>query len=364
MRKMFREVVSKVVTTDVNQLIRKLGEAADAGSAVDLHLYFHSFTMDTFGKIGFGEDLRTLDTPNSPPAFATAFDSTLEVMTMRFINFAWYWSETLGFGPNLRKHVAVIDKFAQERIERRKDMRRRGVEGANKDLLDFFMDAKKEDGNPLSDRQLRDVILNMILAGRDTTAQALSWTFLELVRNPAVVTKLREEGERVLGSRRIPTFDEIAKLRYANAVFMENQRLHPSVPANVKVAVKEDILPGGIHIPANTEICWLPYAMGRHPNLWGADALEFKPERWLDKDGSVKRVSPYLACGFNAGPRVCLGQQMATVEGIMAMLGLVNEFDFETVQKDMPDPAAGLSLTHSMAGGLPMYVRRARSSAK
>ncbi|KAJ3194551.1 hypothetical protein HK101_002503 [Irineochytrium annulatum] len=369
--RMFRDVVGKVVRDDVARLIKKLGEAADKGDSVDLHQYFHNFTLDTFGKIGFGDDFESLETPDKPPAFAVAFDSTLAVMVMRMINMFWPYTERLFPGkPTLSEHLRVIDDFAMERIRNRRAMLAASGangdgngnvgerEGRSKDLLDLFMAVRKDDGEPLSDRQLRDVILNMILAGRDTTAQALSWTFLELTRHPEIVTKVREEAARVLGAGHVPAYDEVSKLKYANAIFMETLRLNPSVPANVKIAIKEDILPGGIYIPAGAEVNWFPYAMGRQTSLWGPDALEFKPERWLDEEGNLKRVSPFQAIAFNAGPRICLGQQMATVEGVMAIVALCDEFDFETVDKNQPDPQPALSLTHAMAGGLPVYVKR------
>ncbi|KAJ3194543.1 cytochrome P450-dit2 [Irineochytrium annulatum] len=363
--RMFREVVGEVVRGDVGSLVKKLREAAETGSSVDLHQYFHNFTLDTFGKIGFGDDFGSLKNPDKPPPFAVAFDSTLAFMVMRFINLFWRIAELFVTGKDaLRHHLRVVDEFAMERIRGRRELRARGEVGKNKDLLDLFMAVTTEGGGQLSDRQLRDVILNMILAGRDTTAQALAWTFLELTRNASIVEKIREEVGRVLGHRNVPTFDEIPKLKYTNAVFMETMRLHPSVPMNVKIAVNEDVLPGGIHIPAGTEIGWLPYAMGRQTSLWGPDALEFKPERWIEPDGSIRRVSPFVAIAFNAGPRVCLGQQMATVEAVMAIVGLCNEFDFETVEKDMPDPAPSLSLTNGMAGGLPVYVKNARQDEK
>ncbi|KAJ3194544.1 hypothetical protein HK101_002496 [Irineochytrium annulatum] len=356
----FRSVVGTVVATDVTRLVAKLLEAADTGTSIDLHQYFHNFTLDSFGRIGFGDDFGCLDTPADPPPFARAFDSALEILVMRFINLFWRTTETLWPGkPSLKDHIKVIDEFAMERIRLRREKIEKGGQREGRDLLDLFMEVRREDGEPLSDQQLRDVILNMILAGRDTTAQALSWTFLELTRNPWIVAGIREEVQRVLGAKRIPTFDEIPKLKYCNAVFMETMRLHPSVPGNVKISVKEDILPGGIHIPAKTSVFWFPYAMGRRTAIWGPDAATFNPLRWIEPDGSLRRVSPFSWIAFNAGPRVCLGQQMATVESVMAIVGLCNELDFETVVKGMDDPDPSLSLTNCMRGGLPVFPKRA-----
>ncbi|KAJ3163887.1 hypothetical protein HK101_000588 [Irineochytrium annulatum] len=392
--KRFREVVQRVVMEDLGNLVMRLNEAAEAGRVIDLHKYLHAFTLDTFGKIGFGADLHCLDAPDTAPDFAVAFDAVTSISLVRFPNMLWEWTEPLdGTRAAMKKYLGTIDSFALERIRARREEKRiakkglgdyvapKSVDGAEatengkaegkaeekevKDLLDLFMQVEEsqlggaaagEDGaGHLTDRQLRDVLLNMILAGRDTTAQALSWCILELSRQPAIVEKIRTESSEVTDGK-VPTFDGIKSLKYTNAVFLEALRLYPSVPANVKHSIKEDVLPGGIVLPANTEVNWFPYAMGRQTSLWGDDATIFRPERWIDEAGNVKRVSPFLFTAFNAGPRVCLGQQMAMVEAVMTLVALCNKFDFEATEHKEKNPRPALALTLMMAGGLPMRV--------
>jgi cytochrome P450 len=115
--------------------------------------------------------------------------------------------------------------------------------GKDRDLLDLFMAAKTEEGDPLNDAQLRDVVLNFILAGRDTTAQALSWSFWLLSTRPVIQAKLRDEARKVLGSSRMAAFADMKELVYAHAVFYEVLRLYPSVPTNIKVCNQDDVLP-------------------------------------------------------------------------------------------------------------------------
>jgi cytochrome P450 len=115
--------------------------------------------------------------------------------------------------------------------------------GRDRDLLDLFMAAKTEEGDPLNDAQLRDVVLNFIIAGRDTTAQALSWSFWLLSTRPEILAKLRDEAHKILGSSRMAAFADMKDLVYAHAVFYEVLRLYPSVPMNVKVCNQDDVLP-------------------------------------------------------------------------------------------------------------------------
>ncbi|KAJ3206218.1 hypothetical protein HDU67_008305, partial [Dinochytrium kinnereticum] len=315
----FRDVVEKVIHEDIEKLVQALTNAADSGKKIDLHLYLHCFTMDTFGKIGFGQDLRSLNDPDNPPPFAKAFDAIIPVLNVRFPNPIWGWTEYLsGTKATLKKNFKIIDDFVYERVREKRE--RKGVEeGAHKDLLDLYMAYDAE----LTDVQLRDMIMNMMLAGRDTTAQALSWAFWLLSSRPEIVAKIREEVQTILGESRLPTYDEVNSLKYVNAVFYETLRLYPSVPLDFKTSVKPDVLPGGIEIPANTEVNWFPYSMGRMEALWGPDANDFNPNRWLDPvTDTLRRESQFKWTAFNAGPRTCLGQQMATVEGVMTLVAL------------------------------------------
>ena len=220
------------------------------------------------------------------------------------------------------------------------------------DLLSMFISANDANGEPLlpSDQYLRDVMLNFLIAGRDTTAVALTWLFLELSRHPEVVAKIRLELREVLDGHP-PTFDECnQKLPYLDAVVLESLRLYPPVPKDAKMAVADDTLPDGTFIPAGTSIVYIIYAMGRLERIWGPDAAVFRPERMLD--AGIPNAYKYPV--FNAGPRVCLGRQMALLEIKVAVWALLPHFDFE--HQGPPKPVPSVSITMPMVGGLPMLV--------
>ncbi|KAJ3115531.1 hypothetical protein HDU96_000478 [Phlyctochytrium bullatum] len=352
--RMFRDVLTRVFAEEIDILIELLREKAAAKAMVDLNELLLCLTMDGFGKIAFSVDFDTLRKGTSD--FAKAFDDSNSILMRRFSAINHTIEEFfLGTASRLRRNLKIINKFAADQIAiRRKAIADGTLENKGyRDLLDLYMETEV-DGKPLTDQELRDMILNMIIAGRDTTAVALSWCFWELSSRREIVEKIRQELDEVTGGS-VPTFDQVVQLKYLNAVFLETLRLYPSVPIETKISVKEDVLPGGIVIPPLTEIEWLPWAMGRTESIWGPDACDFRPERWIDAEGKLRRETPYKFPAFNAGPRTCLGQQMATVEGVMVMAALCLNFDLELAKEAKVEYSIGLTL--NMKHGLKMHVK-------
>lgn len=165
------------------------------------------------------------------------------------------------------------------------------------------------------------------------------------------------ESVKVLGDNKHPTFDEIKKLTYAHAVYVRNNdslfetlRLYPSVPANVKRSNRASLLPDGTEMPAYSFIGFSSYAMGRLESVWGPDAASFNPSRWISDDGSLIRESPFKFLSFHAGPRTCLGQNLATVEAVSVLSIIYLSFDFVLVSPDTVTYQD--SLTLPIKGGL------------
>jgi cytochrome P450 len=142
-----------------------------------------------------------------------------------------------------------------------------------------------------------------IIAGRDTTAQALSWAIYLLCQNQEKVTKMREEIDREFSSSESNwlNYEQLQKeLPYVRAVFSETLRLYPSVPLEIKYAVNADVLPDGTKMKPGEAFVWSLWSMGRLKELWGRDSESFRPERWMEMNN---QPSPYLFPAFNAGPR-------------------------------------------------------------
>ncbi|KAF9956548.1 serine/threonine protein kinase, CMGC, dual-specificity [Mortierella alpina] len=365
--KAFRHYTSDVFCKEGQIVIDYLNSAADSGRVVDLQQLFYCYTLDSFGEIAYGKSFGCLVDPEKEVAFAAAFDRLNVDIADRQATPTTVWrikDLLTGKGDQITKDSKLVKDFARDIIQerRRQDHENEGQEDQeprNKDLLQLFMDISKE-GDPLSDDMLIDSVLNFVVAGRDTTAQALSWTFYLLHRSstsPDILERLVKETDDVLAGG-LPSYESVKNQKYAEACFIEALRLYPSVPSNYKTCVEDDVLPGGIQVHKGDIVEWSSYAMGRSSSLWGPDAKEFKPERWLS--GEKPSSSKFIA--FHHGPRTCLGQQFATIEAITLMSMLVQHFTFELVDPNN-EPAYLPSLTLPMDGGLRIRVKRRATAA-
>lgn len=376
----FRTHVQKTVQNDLDILMRLAADASKSGARINLPDVMFRFTLDTFGEMAFNANLSCLPETTAglqeDVPFATAFDYAQQVMVERFFDPFWRVTELFSAqGRQMRRSVKVLRKTCYDIIDRRLANQQSGnTMGAvdskeGKDLLQLFMDMG------LSREELLPVVLNFIIAGRDTTAQALSWAFLELHKRPDIVRKIREEAARVIGTDRHMEYDDLKSMPYTNAVFYEVLRLYPSVPKNIKVAVKDDVicpyaqdlegdgakgekkelhqderLPD-VRIQKGTTVIWSDWAMARMPEVWGVDCEELKPERFLKEDGSLRTYSTYKFHAFNAGPRLCLGQTLATYEGMAVLVALLQRYDvlLDDAQIAASPPTYAESLTLPIA---------------
>ncbi|KAF9940795.1 hypothetical protein BGZ75_005922 [Mortierella antarctica] len=351
--KAFRNYTSDVFCEEGDLVLNYLGTKADSGEVVDLQELFYKYTLDSFGEIAFGQSFGCLSKPGDEVPFAAAFDRLNHALSERLVSPLSGLKEWMhGTAGQVDRDVEIVNKFAYDVIRKRRQETDRKD---RKDLMQLFMDTEGEDGEPLSDEMLKDTLNNFILAGRDTTAQALSWMFYLLHRSSAdhsMVKKLMEETDRELQGG-YPTYESTKLQKYAESCFYEALRLYPSVPKNFKTCVEDDVLPSGVKVYKGERIGWSSWAMGRDEDIWGPDAKKYKPERWL----SGEKPSPAKFVAFHLGPRTCLGQNFATIEAITLMSMMVQKFTFELVDPDL-EPAYYPSLTLPMQHGLPVRVKR------
>lgn len=222
---------------------------------------------------------------------------------------------------------------------------------ARKSFVGLFLEDAQKRGEELSDEHLRDLVMNFLLAGRDPTAQALSWTIFCLCQNPEVGAKARQEIYHVCGDKD-PEFEDINRFPYLTAVLNEALRLYPSVPVDAKVTGEDDTWPDGTFVPAGSMVLYDIWSLGRDQNIWGKDAEDFRPERWLERKD---QPTMYEYAVFNAGPRECLGRRLALVEMKAALAMLLPSISFKlAVPADQITPDAQLTL--GMGRGLPCFV--------
>ncbi|KHN16811.1 Cytochrome P450 86A2 [Glycine soja] len=273
--------------------------------------------LDNICGLAFGQDPQTLAVGLPDNAFALSFDRATEATLQRFILPEILWKLKRWLRLGMSRSLKHIDNYLSHIIKNRKLELLNGTGSHHDDLLSRFM-RKKES---YSEEFLQHVALNFILAGRDTSSVALSWFFWLCIKNPHVEEKILHELCSVLKFTRgddISTwleFDEVDRLVYLKAALSETLRLYPSVPEDSKHVVKDDVLPNGTFVPAGSAVTYSIYSVGRMKFIWGEDCLEFKPERWLSPEGDKIQVQDsYKFVSFNAGPRLCLGKDLAYLQ--------------------------------------------------
>ena len=231
--------------------------------------------------------------------------------------------------------------------------RRGSVDGDAGDLLSMFLAARDEvSGEGMTDRQLRDEVLTIFLAGHETTALNLSWTWHLLAGNPRAEEGLHEELQRILDGR-APTMADLPDLCYADAVIKESTRLYPPAWGFGREALRDCEI-GGYRVPRGTQVVMSQWVMHRDERYF-EDPEAFRPERWLD--GSTDSLPKYAYFPFGGGPRLCIGQSFARMEAVLLLATIAQRFRLrhatgqETV-KPLP------SLTLRPENGLRMVLRQ------
>lgn len=205
--------------------------------------------------------------------------------------------------------------------------RRERPHGEQHDLLDMLMQVRYEDnGAAMGDRQIRDEVMSLLIAGHETTANTLSWQWYLLGQHPDVVYQLEEEVDTVLNGR-TPTVSDFPKLIYSNKVIKESMRLYPSAWSISRHALADDEL-DGYHIPADAIVALSPYTLHRHPEFW-PDPEKFDPERFTPAQEAARHRYAYIP--FGAGARKCIGDQFALMESIIILPMTLQRFRLQLV---------------------------------
>ncbi|XP_020263665.1 cytochrome P450 86B1-like [Asparagus officinalis] len=352
-----------------SRLIPVLESAHRKNSPIDLQDILLRLTFDNVCIIAFGTDPGCL-APGLPDVpFARAFEEATEATIIRFVTPTTIWRTLrfldIGNERKLKRSLKDVDEFAYEVIRtRKKELERESKERS--DLLTVFMRHKDEDGNKYSEKFLRDICVNFILAGRDTSSVALAWFFWLLEKSPEVEEKIVEEVRGIVKERReeinvddnmnvVFKPEEVKRMEYLQAALSEALRLYPSVPVDHKEVVQDEVFPDGTVLKKGTKIIYAIYSMGRMESIWGKDCREFKPERWL-KDGKFMSESAYKFTAFNGGPRLCLGKDFAYYQMKYVAASILYRYHV-TVVKNHP-VAPKLALTMYMKHGLKVTLEK------
>jgi cytochrome P450 len=254
----------------------------------------------------------------------------------------------------LRRAVATLDEVCADLVSRR---RRAGVGPDDADLLALLLRSAGDgsagaagDGSTLSDTDLRDELVTLVIAGHETVAACLTWTAHLLANSPQAQTRVHTELDDVLDGRP-PTWADLPRLAYLRACVDEALRLYPPAWVLTRQALAPDEV-GGVEVPPGTLLIISPWLLHRRPASW-ADPGRFDPERFLDDHAAASRVGSYLP--FGAGPRLCIGREFALVEAVLVLAALLRD-----TRLDRPAGAAAprvdALVTLRPRGGLPLLV--------
>jgi len=216
------------------------------------------------------------------------------------------------------------------------------------DLLAKFMSLRDADGKPYPDRWIRDIIINFMIAGRDTTATLLTWTTYLLASHPQILQEVIKEISPLKG--KTLTYHNISNLHYLENVLKESLRLYSPVPGVARFAEKDDIFPDGTPIKAGTRVKYHSDYLHRHPKYW-VNPLTFDPDRW--KNPSLDNSYQYLP--FHGGPMSCLGRKMAILEAKCMLILLLENFEIEPCPTHKYQPRGGL--INTCKGGCPILLK-------
>ena len=299
------------------------------GEERDAHQEMMRLTLEIVAKTLFDADVE-----GDAQEVGKSLELLLEIgANFRRTIFVPHWLPT-PTNLRVRREVKQIEKILYRIIaERRASGRDAG------DLLSMLLSAQDEDGSRMTDRQLRDETITLFLAGHETTASTLSWTWWLLARHPAVEAKLHAELDAVLGDR-APTLDDLPKLRYTGHLITESLRLYPAAWGMARLVVEDHEI-AGYAVTKGMGVAMAQWVVHRDPRWYDAPE-EFRPERW--EDDLLKRLPRFAYFPFGGGPRQCIGNAFALMEAALILATIARKFRFLLVANHPVVPLASITL--------------------
>jgi cytochrome P450 len=340
--------------------IQKLKDRLKEGLPVDFQDLIGRFTIDSATSYLFGKEVGTLGAEtiypyysprhiplekSSHPAdqFLYAFQETQNISAYRS-KFGEEWQLAEFWYDRNTQHQKVIDDFVEpilkDAVKKKRMEGKTEKDGVSEEttLLDYLV-TKTEDHTTL-----RDETFNLLIAGRDTTSSLLTFVVYMLAEHPEVLSRLREEILNQVGPTNMPNYDDVRAMKYLRAVLNETLRFYAPVPFNIRTCKNATVWPSKVPgqkpfwIPAGTRIPYSVLVMHRREDLWGPDADRWDPDRFIDERMKRITANPFIFLPFNAGPRICLGQQFAYNEASFFLVRLLQNFSEISLSLDAVAP--------------------------
>jgi cytochrome P450 len=348
---------------NIEQVHQHLDAQCGTGRLADLTDLFQQFTLQTFLDVGVGIDARIIG-KSEPEAFRALDEATILLMRRHVLpTFVWKLQRWLNIGreKELKELLVTVRTYVNRLVTQclSKKNNEAGGDGEGEKIrtaVELFVEHSADDKAGLRPRDLVDFLLGFLFAARDTSAVTTMWFFYELGQHPEIEAKIRQElavklPQLGVGRGGYITADHVKQLVYLEAVIKETLRFHSAAPSTVRMANQDTVIDGDIFIQKGQVVNLSIYALARNPRVWGPDAAEFKPERWIDpKTGELLTFTSTKFISFGAGPRSCIGMKLAMLNLRVLTANILHRYKFEVAPENDGSHISGmvLSMKHKL----------------
>ncbi|KAB5525070.1 hypothetical protein DKX38_022819 [Salix brachista] len=334
----FEEAVERIIQRKVSQGIFVILEHfSEQREEVDMQEVLKRFMFDfaCLLMLGFDSNSLSIDFPQVP--YKQAYYDMEEVLLQRHVKPQWFWKLQKWLQIGEERKMKISSEIFDRLLER--------VQEASVDQ-NLVQEASCQESEMAGGR-----VAHVTLKGPSVVRKICIGIALGLAAVRSRNRRNMQETWRLTSYRlEVRPFEELSKLNYLHAAMCESLRLYPPVPFEHTVSVGSDTLPSGHQIGKNTRVIYSPYSMGRMEEIWGGDCLEFKPERWISNKGELGDVSPYRFTAFNAGPRACIGKELAMVEMKAVGAAVIWNYSLQVVENHpiLPSNSIVLHMKHGL----------------
>jgi cytochrome P450 len=334
----------ETMTSAAEAMLERWQTAGQQGQTLDINAQMMHLTLGVAGKTLFSMDLTgEADTVGRAFSHTNTYIGSMTSKPFGAQRMLLPGGANGRFRASVRTLDQVVHRIISERRQHNEDMG---------DLLSMLMLARDEEtGEAMNDKQLRDEVMTLLLAGHETTSNALTWTWYLLSQHPEVEAKFHAELAEVLGGR-VPTMEELPKLKYTRMIVDESLRLYPPVYVLARAGIEADQV-GGYDLPRQAIITMSPYLTHRHPEFW-PEPEKFDPERFSPEEEAKRPRYAYVP--FGGGPRQCIGNTFALTEALLILATVGQRYRLTLA----PNYQMELSpmVTLKPKGGLPMNLEK------
>jgi cytochrome P450 len=322
------------------QLLTRFDAAARLAQPIDILPEMMRVSLAVLTRGMFGFDASPMADAIGPPV-ETAIEAMMPQTTVLKMLPSWV---PTAFNRRVSRAQRALKDAVNEIIRIRRETKGQGI-----DLITLLLDAQSATGGGLSDQEVHDEVMTILLAGHETTGTGLAWALHALTQHPEVLRRLRSELDQRLGARG-PTLADLAELPYLTSVVEETLRLYPPIWGFTRDALADDEV-GGVRIPAGSSVFLCPYVTHRHSRLWD-NPEAFDPERFMSRE----RRAPFVYFPFGGGQRQCIGNNMALLQMKIIIAMVARRFDLQMAPGS--NASFGTVVSLRPVQGLRMAIRR------